>query len=297
MSQGSGARVRPDDSKGGRMPVRAVPPDSAFTSPLLESGRWLEAGDWNRIVVNSDVMEDEPDLAIGDDIVLEINGKESRWQIVGVVPTLARGPEAYVPYESYAQVTGTPGSATHVRVSTTEHDAQAQRRMEARLAEAFELAGMTVASTNTSEHIRSQYELMFNVVVIFLIIMALLLAAVGGLGLTTTMSINVLERIREIGVLRAIGASNMAVRRIVLTEGVVIGLLSWGAGILLSLPVGAVMSEQVGMALLGIPLNYRYSLPAAVMWFFALLMIAIVASLGPARNAVRLTVREVLAYE
>jgi putative ABC transport system permease protein len=138
---------------------------------------------------------------------------------------------------------------------------------------------------------------MFNVVVIFLIIMALLLAAVGGLGLTTTMSINVLERIREIGVLRAIGASNMAVRRIVLTEGVVIGLLSWGAGILLSLPVGALMSEQVGMALLGIPLNYRYSLPAAVLWFFALLTIAIVASLGPARNAVRLTVREVLAYE
>ena len=50
---------------------------------------------------------------------------------------------------------------------------------------------------------------MFTIVVAFLILMALLLAAVGGLGLTTTMSINILERVREIGVLRAIGASNV----------------------------------------------------------------------------------------
>ena len=296
-SQGSAARVRADDSKGSRLPIHAVPAETELMSPPLESGRWIQAGDGNALVVNSDVLEDEPDLAMGDEIVLEINGRESSWQLVGVVSTLARGPAVYVPYDSYAYVTRTPGSATHVQVVTAQHDAAAQQQMEEQLFQAFEAAGFDVASTNTSQNIRSQYELMFNLVVIFLIIMALLLAAVGGLGLTTTMSINVLERIREIGVLRAIGASNMAVRRIVLTEGVVIGLLSWSMGILLSLPVGAIMSEQVGMALLGIPLTYRYSSLAAILWFFALLTIAVVASLGPARNAVRLTVREVLAYE
>lgn len=296
-SQGSAARVRADDSKGSRWPVHAVPPGTALMAPPLEDGRWLQAGDGAVLVVNSDVIDDEPDLALGDEVILEINGRESRWRLVGVVSTLARGPELYVPYDSYAYVTGTPGSATHIQVVTTGHDAAFQQQVETQLFQAFESAGFSVASTDTSQHIRSQYDLMFNLVIIFLLIMALLLAAVGGLGLTTTMSINVLERIREIGVLRAIGASNMAVRRVVLVEGVAIGLLSWGLGILLSLPVGAVMSEQVGMALLGIPLTYRYSVSAAVIWFFALLTIAVVASLGPARNAVRLTVREVLAYE
>jgi putative ABC transport system permease protein len=296
-SQGSAARVRADDSKGSRMPVNAVPAGSKLMAPRVEAGRWLLAGDENVIVVNSDVMEDEPDLALGDDVVLEIAGRESTWRLVGVVPTLARGPAVYLPYDSYAYVTHTPGSATLAQVVTTGHDAASEQRMEEKLYQAFEEAGYAVAGTNTSQHIRSRYELMFNLVVIFLIIMALLLAAVGGLGLTTTMSINVLERIREIGVLRAIGATNMAVRRIVLAEGMVIGLLSWSLGIVLSLPVGAVMSEQVGMALLGVPLSYRYSVSAATMWFFALLTIAVVASLGPARNAVRLTVREVLAYE
>ncbi len=106
-----------------------------------------------------------------------------------------------------------------------------------------------------------------------------------------------LERIREIGVLRAIGASNGAIRRIVLLEGLVIATLSWIIGFALSFPVAQVMSEQIGVALLDMPLSYTYSWWAAGVWFVALLGLAIAASLGPARGAVRLTIREVLAYE
>jgi putative ABC transport system permease protein len=139
--------------------------------------------------------------------------------------------------------------------------------------------------------------MIFDIVVAILILMALLLAAVGGLGLTTTMSINVMERIREIGVLRAIGASNTSVWQIILSEGIVIGLLGWILGTLCSIPVSSFLSEQIGILLLNIPLSYNYSTLAAIGWFFAVMAIAIVASLGPARNAVRLTIREVLAYE
>ncbi|MCA9974562.1 MAG: FtsX-like permease family protein [Anaerolineales bacterium] len=127
--------------------------------------------------------------------------------------------------------------------------------------------------------------------------MAILLAVVGGLGLTTTMSINILERIREIGVLRAIGASDGAVQQIVLAEGIVIGLLSWVVGSLLSLPASRIMSQQVGMALLGFPLNYSFALGGTMMWLVIIIFLAAAASLGPARSASRLTIREVLAYE
>jgi putative ABC transport system permease protein len=53
----------------------------------------------------------------------------------------------------------------------------------------------------------------------------------------------------------------------------------------------------LGLALIKIPLAYQYSILAAVLWFVVLQIIATVASLGPARNAERLTIREVLAYE
>jgi putative ABC transport system permease protein len=144
---------------------------------------------------------------------------------------------------------------------------------------------------------REENRFIFSIVVAFLVLMALLLAAVGGLGLTTTMSINVLERVREIGVLRAIGASNVSVRKIVLLEGIAIGFLSWMVGMLLSFPISRFMSEQLGLALIKVPLSYEYSILAAILWFFVLQIVAVIASLGPARNAVRLTIREVLAYE
>ena len=64
---------------------------------------------------------------------------------------------------------------------------------------------------------------------VFLIVMSGVLAGVGGLGLMTTMSLNVLERRREMGVLRAIGATPAAVWAIVVAEGAVIGALELGA--------------------------------------------------------------------
>ena len=121
----------------------------------------------------------------------------------------------------------TPGRANSLQVITTQHDAAGQKEMEARLLRHFEDAGFNVRSTQTSQTLNAQNGLMFDVIVGFLILMAVLLGAVGSLGLSTTMGINMMERIREIGVLRAIGASNGAIWRIVLLEGLAIATISW----------------------------------------------------------------------
>jgi putative ABC transport system permease protein len=184
-----------------------------------------------------------------------------------------------------------------LQVIGRQHDGASQEKLEAQLRQHFEAMGLEVSGTETTQVMRAENKLIFTIVVAFLVLMALLLAAVGGLGLATTMSINVLERVREIGVLRAIGASNLSVRQIVLAEGIAMGVLSWTVGTLLSVPISRFMSEQLGLALIKVPLSYQYSIVAAVVWFFVLQVVAVVASLGPARNAVRLTIREVLAYE
>jgi putative ABC transport system permease protein len=304
-SIGRATRLRPAgrDQRGTKsdsMDVYAVPAETTFMAPQVSEGQWLPPGGrtlGQRIVVNSDVVDDEPDLQVGDSIVLDISGRETAWQVVGIVPTESRGPAIYMDRDAYAYVSRTSGQATHLQVVTEQHDAASQRAMEALLIQQFEARGLEVSGTETAQVIRSENKVLFTVVVGFLILMALLLAAVGGLGLTTTMSINVLERVREIGVLRAIGASNVSVRQIVLAEGVAMGVLSWVVGTLLSFPISRFMSEELGLALIQVPLSYQYSVVAAVLWFFVLLGVAVVASLGPARNAVRLTIREVLAYE
>ena len=306
-SLGRATRLRPDGTESESFRVYAVPAGTAFMDPEVTDGQWLPAeGDMdagrniaghNAIVINSDVVDKEPDLQVGDEIVLDINGREAVWHVVGIAPTESRGPMVYMAHDDYAYVTRTPGQITHLQVRTEGHDAAYQERMEETLFQHFESRGLEVSSTKTTLVMQNENKIIFTVVVAFLILMALLLAAVGGLGLTTTMSINVMERVREIGVLRAVGASNASVRQIVLLEGIAMGVLSWGLGMLLSFPISRFMSEQLGLALIKVPLSYQYSAVAAIAWFFVLLIVAIVASMGPARNAVRLTIREVLAYE
>jgi putative ABC transport system permease protein len=295
--QDRATRLRPDGTESGSLGVVAVPPDSAFMDPRPSAGRWLPAQGGMSVVVNSDVIDEEPDLAVGSDLVLDVDGREVTWRVVGIVPTESRGPALYVAYDDYAYASRTPGQVTDLKVVTRRHDAESQQEMAGLLLNHLESRGLDVSGTETTEVMRAENKFLFTIVVGFLILMALLLAAVGGLGLTTTMSINIMERVREIGVLRAIGASNLSVGRIVLAEGIAMGILSWAVGMVLSLPISRFMSEQMGLALIQVPLSYSYSLVAAILWFFVLQAVAAVASLGPARKAVRLTIREVLAYE
>jgi putative ABC transport system permease protein len=137
----------------------------------------------------------------------------------------------------------------------------------------------------------------FDIILLVLVIMAGLLAIVGGLSLTGTMGMNVLERTREIGVLRAVGAANSAVRKVVVVEGIVVGVMSWVFATLLSAPVGRVLAGAVVQSVLKAQTNFQYSVVGVIIWLAIVVVIGILSSLGPARNAVRLSVREVLDYE
>jgi putative ABC transport system permease protein len=112
-----------------------------------------------------------------------------------------------------------------------------------------------------------------------------------------TMSINVLERTREIGVMRAIGASNGAILRIVMVEGVFIGVVSWVIGALIALPLSRLLAEAVGQVFLKSSPSYVFSSMGALLWLGTVIVLAAVSSMLPAWNASRVTVRDVLAYE
>jgi putative ABC transport system permease protein len=111
------------------------------------------------------------------------------------------------------------------------------------------------------------------------------------------MGMNVLERTREIGVLRAVGASNLSVRQVVVIEGVVVGLLSWILGGILSGPSSWALAGAVINTTLETGLRLRYSFSGLFIWLVIVLLIGVFSSLAPARSATRLKVRDVLDYE
>jgi putative ABC transport system permease protein len=136
-----------------------------------------------------------------------------------------------------------------------------------------------------------------GILVTFLLIMALLTASVGSMGLTGTMGMNVLERTREIGIMRAVGAVDSVIMRTIIAEGVVIGLLSFGLAIILSIPFTYLLSTIVSLAVFETPIQVVFTPTGYLIWLGLVLALSAIASILPARNAARLTIREVLAYE
>jgi putative ABC transport system permease protein len=127
--------------------------------------------------------------------------------------------------------------------------------------------------------------------------MAILAAAVGGVGLMTTMSINVVERGREIGVMRAIGATSGSILGVFIVEGVLVGVLSWLLAAPLSYPGARVFSGVIGNTLFELPLDFQYSVGGGVLWLVVVVVLSALASLWPALRATQVSVREALAYE
>lgn len=283
-------RAYPGGIHGGLISL-APPADSRLGHPALVSGRWLQAGDERDAVVNEAFLRDEPDLALGDEVTLALGGRAQPYTIVGVVREIGAPGTAYLPPAALGD------HAATLRVVTRDPSPEGQSAVARRLEQTLAKAGISVAATSTSAQVRRSFDEHITILVTALLTIAGLVVAVGGLGLATTMSVNVLERIREFGVMRATGATSRDVLRLVVVEGALIGFLSWLAALMLTLPLSLLVDTIAGQVGLQAPLAFRVSLPGLLLWLALAVGLAALASLIPARGAARLTVRQVLAYE
>jgi len=290
-------RLRPDDSESEIVFFMAPPEDSDLIRPEIIKGRWLLPDDQNAVVVSSGLTKEEEDVQVRDMITFKHRGRETEWQVVGIGKGFGTEMFAYANLPFFEREMRIAGEANNVRVLTTHHDAAFQAEVQDAMERHFRGVGLRVRSSSTSSAEFQQNVDTFNIIIYCLLIMAILTAIVGGLGLAGTMSMNVLERTREIGVMRAIGASDFSVLQVVLTEGIMIGLISWLLGVMIAYPISKILSDNVGILFTGTPFSYAYSFNGALMWLALSLSLATLASFLPAWNASRLTVRDVLAYE
>jgi putative ABC transport system permease protein len=296
----AGTLVSEDKEGAGTQILFVAPPStSTLIDPVITAGRWLTTGDENAIVIGNHLLNIFPNLKVGDWLTIKVNEKETKWHIVGVYSITGNvsPPLLYVNYEYLSKLVGAPGQVYSLRVLTEQHDAISQRRISDQLQALYQAEGISIESTQLgAEFIRDQ-KAQTDILVYFMLAMAGMIAIVGGLGLMGTMSINVLERTREIGVMRAIGASNGDIQGIVIVEGMVVGLISWAISILFAIPITGILCFGVGMAILTAPMPAVYGVTGIIAWLIFTIVLATIASALPARRASRLTVRDTLAYE
>ncbi|MFC1904949.1 ABC transporter permease [Chloroflexota bacterium] len=289
-------RVKPDGTKGGSFEVTGLPPDTDFIQPTMLSGRWLEENDRNAVVLSSELARWMPDVHAGDEIVVEINDREYQWEIVGIMLMAWEG-VGFADFSYLSQVKGESGQAGLVDVRTEQKDAQSQSIMAEAVEKRLTDAGIKVSQSATIAEFAGSINSQFDFLVMFLMVMAAMSALIGGLGLAGIMSLNVMERTREIGVMRSIGASNNMVGGIVLIEGLLIGILSWALAIPLSIPVTLLFNAMIGPMILDQPLVFVFLPTGFIILLVIVVIVSVVASLLPAYRAIKISVRETLAYE
>jgi putative ABC transport system permease protein len=290
--------IRPDDSVADYLTILAPPVDSKLIEPIMLEGRWLQPGDKTAITVSEAIWSEFPDLKPGDQLNLKINGQEDEWTVVGIFRFISRDQIiAYATYDYISELLNLPNQAFSFRVVTDEHTLDYQEKMSATIDKYLRDLGYHVSETQAGLAMLETASESLAILINFLLIMALLTAVVGSIGLTGTMGMNVLERTREIGVMRAIGATDRQIINTVMVEGMIIGLISWFLGAIFSFPVTFLLSRIISLAIFNSPSQFILNPLGFIIWLGLVLILSALASVLPAHNASRLTIREVLAYE
>ena len=273
-----------------------------FRPDIMVAGRWLNPGDGRVIVISKDNAVDNH-ILLGDTVTLDLGELgHDEWQVVGIYQSALSdlgGGEIdpiYANRDAMWQATHQYNLGNQLYVSTRFHTETDTKAVANELARLYESKKIDINDTKTVYQNRNDVDSQLGMVIIMLAVLAVLMALVGGIGLMGALSISVVERTREIGVMRAVGGRTLTILGMFVLEGLLQGIFSWLVAVPLSLALSRPLAAGLGAVLFKATLDYQYNFGAVLVWLAIVLVIATLASVIPARNATRISVRESLAY-
>ncbi len=302
------AKVRPQGQEASEddedITMFGVPLPTQLYGYQLREGRWLQPDDTYALVLNAKLADDIK-VKVGDWVTIKYNsGKERDWRVVGLIfdPIIINAGD--IPRDVLLRDTNEVGRANTVWIQTTDQTQVNQKALAKTLREFYKKNGIKVSPQrgvfgiggDATFEVATTFINQFNFLVVLLAVMAIIIGLVGSIALSGALSLSVMERRREIGVMRAIGASAWAIARLFIGEGLLLGWISWLIAFPLSIPAGRAMVAALSNAF-GFDMSYHYTLTGAILWFIVITILSVFASWLPARGASKISVRESLAYQ
>ena len=278
--------------------IVALPYDTDLLRLKVISGRWLQASDEPEVVMNQQAIETLGNPVVGEHYSLNMQGKLLKVKLVGVVQEFALA-KIYLDkklYDAWANPDHLINSLMFVaqdkrfdKIFTLKKDIE----------QAIASSGLNILYVmSQAERAKVIYDHL-NIILSVIAFLALLVLVVSALGMASAMGINIMERTREIGVLRAIGATPKIIYGLFVVEGMVISVVSILAGLLLAWPLSIMASTFFGDLILGegFPLHFAFSYFGFAVTLVITLSFAWLASRIPAGQAIKISTRQALVYE
>jgi putative ABC transport system permease protein len=288
-------RTYPDQGHGS-MSLSAIPASTSMLNPPeIAEGRWLNPDDTDAVVLPTSIRQSMPGLKVGDSVQLSVEDRPTIWRVIGITSGMG-GSCPCVTEKGFASAREQGGQANVIRIITDKHDKDARLAVGQVTAQALTQAKIDHQGPRSIDAVVATTEGHSIILVGVILLIASTIGIVGLIGLGSTMSTNVMERTRELGVMKAIGASGARVARLVVFEGIFISLVSCVIAVIPAIVLTWAMGAGLGNLFLSTPIPFKLSLSGILIWTLVVILGAALATLIPATQASRLTVREALAY-
>ncbi|HEY0785606.1 MAG TPA: ABC transporter permease, partial [Acidobacteriaceae bacterium] len=290
-----GSRAPGQGRTDGRFTVLGLPSATQLIHLEMLAGRPLAPADSDAIVLNSALQSRYPALAIGDTLHLRTGSAVTSWHVIGFCREPFSPALAYVSQRRLNDLSGQAGMANHLRIALHAANAARLATDRAILDRTYEHDAIRVTGSITPADARYGFDQHLLMIYSFLLVTAALVAWIGGLNLVTSTTLNAIERQREIGVLRAIGATTRWIVLLVVAESVFTSLVSWLLAVLLAWPVSKAFGDWLVFALFHTGLDFRFDPLGPPLWLAFSLLLALAAGVPPAIRTARVTIYNALA--
>lgn len=279
------------DGGHGAFTLYGVPDGSQMVAFPLLAGRWLQPGDADQVVLNHAARAAKPDLKVGDRVRLNTAGKVREWTILGLVEEVGSAAAAYVPRSFFSDEKTGGGKANLLRIALSAKGLSDKAGAIRRIEHALDAHGLRVTVGLPLTELKTAMGAHITVLISTLVAAAAVMGTVAGLALSATLSMSVIERTREFGILRAVGSTPADIGRLVVIEGLTMGGIGAAGAVPLSVGVSTLLGRIVGLTAFQIPLPINFSGFGLVVCFLGLLLLVVLAAGLPARAATRLPIR------
>jgi putative ABC transport system permease protein len=281
---------------GARTELWGVPADTTIYRKEVVQGRWFNP-DENNVILVSTVLAKAKNIKVGARIEIEVNRNRQIVTVIGLLNDSGRYlnstalGKAFAPVDYTSRLMSIQGRATLFTLVFAQSDRefvdQTFREIERRYRE-LEPNSLAAYVDRTSA------EQLTNILRLLLYAMVVIIAFIGALGIINTLTLNILERRREIGILRSLGGTNGQLVQVFLLEGVFLGLFGYIFGVVLGYPLAQLLTNLIGQAAFPLEMVFDFSTLAYTFVFAMLLTIS--ASLLPALGAARVKISQTLRY-
>jgi putative ABC transport system permease protein len=266
---------------------------------IMDQGRWFTAEDelsLARVAVVGPALAELESLAPDDVVDLMTATGSAQFRIIGVTDGLMyNGQVIYIPLATAQDVLRLGDGVTGFLFKTVDGDHTNIDRTATRIEDDMLRRGAIVDTTIL--YVMEERNLQANQLVVnLMMVISLIIVLIGLIGLMSTLTMNIIDRTREIGMMRCLGSRARDIRRMFSSEGAFLSFLGWLVGLPIGLLIAYVVVEVVASALtLRIPLEFPL---AYVLWSFIVALGGTVLIIqAPLLRATRLRPGDALRYQ